>query len=246
MDIKLLPSKRFEDPKKEYTSLKEKFDFDPLGLSAGGNIIYGKTIIKQVILDCPKILFLGGVHGNETEGVAFCLDFIEEFTKVTNPNLSYELYCVPIVNPDGFLSYKRQNQNQVDLNRNLPTKDWSSSYEQEKYYPGLSAGSESENKIIIDLISNLSPSLIISFHSWKPLVNINGPSKKFGQILSNQLKMELVEDIGYPTPGSLGEYAGRERSIPTITLEFSRGDDLGSIYSFSRNAILEACSLVLV
>ena len=33
---------------------------------------------------------------------------------------------------------------------------------------------------------------------------------------------KIEPDIGYPTPGSLGTYAGLERQIPTLTYEIER------------------------
>jgi len=43
--------------------------------------------------------------------------------------------------------------------------------------------------------------------------------------------------IGYPTPGSLGTYAGVERKIPIITLELPRVDAEGG-WEQNRSALL--------
>ena len=43
---------------------------------------------------------------------------------------------MPTFNLDGVLRQQRKNINSVDLNRNLPTKDWTNDVKEEKYYPG--------------------------------------------------------------------------------------------------------------
>ena len=57
---------------------------------------------------------------------------------------------VPILNPDGLLARSRVNANQVDLNRNFPTRDWEKNAVQfwkkhagasPRRFPGTIAGS---------------------------------------------------------------------------------------------------------
>ncbi|MBY0385631.1 DUF2817 domain-containing protein, partial [bacterium] len=50
---------------------------------------------------------------------------------------------------------------------------------------------------------------------------------------------KIEETIGYPTPGSLGTYAGIERNIPTLTYEIERGLSANTIISIHVPAILE-------
>lgn len=216
-------------------------DWEILGKSAEGHYITGKRLHSKP--NSKKALLIGGVHGNETEGVRFMEDFVREF--ILGNSLSpfgCEIYVVPVFNPDGFLNFKRGNGRNVDLNRNMPTKDWSAEYSEIKYYPGASASSEPETKIMLTLLSDYKPDFIISFHSWKPMININGPARPYAEKMKKKLNMEIVEDIGYPTPGSLGTYAGWERHIPTITLEFERGVTLNSIYPYAREGVLNALS----
>ena len=51
----------------------------------------------------------------------------------------------------------------------------------------------------------------------------------------NQYK--ITDDIGYPTPGSLGTWAGWERKIPTITLEIERDSTQDKIWSLHAPAL---------
>jgi len=213
-------------------------EWECIGTSAGGKDIVGKLLSGQQ--GGKRALLIGGVHGNETEGVRFMEDFVREFALgKTHSPVASSVYVVPVFNPDGFLAFKRGNANGVDLNRNMPTKDWSDTFSEPKYFPGSRACSEPETSVMMKLVREFNPDFIISFHSWKPMININGPARPFAEVMQKKINMEIVEDIGYPTPGSLGTYAGWERHIPTITLEFERGLPLDSIYPSSRDAILD-------
>jgi protein MpaA len=55
------------------------------------------------------------------------------------------------------------------------------------------------------------------------MINFNGPSREWAQRYGELTGYVVSDDIGYPTPGSLGTWAGWERKIPTITLEIERG-----------------------
>ena len=211
-------------------------------LSAGSRpIVYKHLKAKD---NAKRILLIGGVHGNETEGVRFMKDFCDEFATGEASPFGQELFVIPVLNPDGFLNYERKNNNGVDLNRNLPTKDWSAEFKEDKYFPGKTAGSEPENQFLAKVIADFKPDYVISFHSWKPMININGPAKPFAEAMNTTLKMIITDDIGYPTPGSLGTYTGWEQNIPTITLEFERGIDLDSVYPYAREGILESFKLL--
>ncbi|MDH4199108.1 MAG: DUF2817 domain-containing protein [Spirochaetia bacterium] len=218
-------------------------DWQSFGQSAGGHEITGKKLFG--VENARRALLVGGVHGNETEGVRFMEDFIREFAMSSDRSpVNAEILAIPVFNPDGFLSFKRGNKNNVDLNRNMPTRDWSLNYSEPKYFPGPSASSEPETAAMISVLESFRPDFIISFHSWKPMININGPARPHAEVMQKKLDMEIVEDIGYPTPGSLGTYAGWERQIPTITLEFERGVELDLIYPMARDAVLNTLAIL--
>lgn len=178
----------------------------------------------------PKVLLLGGVHGDEIEGVIMTSGLLQEFLK--SYPYSLQTILVPTVNPDGVLLKTRCNFSGVDLNRNLPTRDWTAQVLNPRYNPGPAAGSEPENQALLNLISTFSPDFIISFHSWKPMINFNGPSRHLAEIINKHTGYEVTSDIGYPTPGSLGTWAGGERQIPTLTYEIEQGQKPESIFDF--------------
>ncbi len=186
----------------------------------------------------PKVLILGGVHGDEWEGVVAAkslqASFLESFT------YKLELTLVPMFNLDGILQGDRKNAAAVDLNRNLPTNDWVAEIKEERYFPGPEANSEPENKALVDWLTQNKPSLIISLHSWNPLLNINGRCRDEAEAIAKHTNYEIKESIGYPTPGCLGTYCGLERDMPTLTYEIERNLAPKEIIAKHTPAILEA------
>jgi protein MpaA len=190
--------------------------------------------------DGPNVLLMGGVHGDEREGVELALGIFDKFLK--SYHLPLNLTLLPMVNIDGVIAKTRRNANGVDLNRNMPTKDWSHTVAEEKYHPGKSAGSESEVQILMRLLEEFQPELILTFHSWKPMLNINGRCRKIAEAIAAETNYEVTEDIGYPTPGSFGTYAGIERDIPTVTYEVERGLATQKILEIHVPAVIKALS----
>lgn len=185
----------------------------------------------------PEILILGGVHGDEVEGVVAARALLFELIK-SNP-YRLNLTLVPEFNLDGVLLGTRMNFNKVDLNRNLPTKDWSPEAKTERYNPGPKPLSEPENKGLVDYIEKRKPKFILSLHSWKPMININGECHEEAEALHRMTGYRIDPDIGYPTPGSLGTYSGHEKKIPTITYEIQEDMPLDEVVKMHLPALIE-------
>jgi protein MpaA len=186
----------------------------------------------------PKVLILGGVHGDEYEGVVACLGLLSHFSQ--DYSLKLEVTLVPRLNEEGVLFQTRWNSNEVDLNRNLPTKDWTAEWTNPRYKPGREPGSEPENKAIMAFLESEKPCLIISMHSWEPMINTNGNCDPEAQVIAKMTGYKIEPYIGYPTPGSLGTYAGQERGIPTITYEIQRGSKPDEVLRIHVPALLAA------
>lgn len=186
----------------------------------------------------PHVMIIGGVHGDEVEGVHAAYGLFDHFQKSYPYKL--KLTLVPSFNLDGVLAKTRQNKRGVDLNRNLPTQDWTSEVLNPRYFPGPTANSEVENKALTSFIEKEKPRIIYSLHSWHPLLNINGKCRKEAEAIQKLTNYPIQEDIGYPTPGCLGTYAGLERDIPTLTYEIQRGLACEEILKIHVPAILEA------
>ncbi len=179
-----------------------------------------------------RALLIGGVHGDESEGFLLAEKFIAQLKeRKLHLRPEIKLYACARLNPDGCKNLRRTNHNNIDLNRNLPSKDWQGNFENVRYYPGPKANSEIESKITVKLIKKIKPHLIISLHSYeRPMVNFNGLCENLAFAMSQKNGLIAKSDIGYPTPGSLGSYAGWERKIPTITLEIERGQNEKNVW----------------
>ncbi len=184
-----------------------------------------------------KILILASVHGDEIEGTALARNLLSVFMK--DFNYKVQVHLIPEFNPEGVLLKTRMNYNGVDLNRNLPTLDWSDTFTTLRYFPGPYPLSEVENRALTQLIENEKFDFIISLHSWKPLINVNGPSLPQAELLNKWTGYVIEHDMGYPTPGSLGTYTGKERHIPTITYEIERGLRLDLVIANHTQPMLE-------
>jgi protein MpaA len=185
------------------------------GKSAQGEAIEAfKTDIKAK----KYIYLLGGVHGDEVEGV-FVLKELFEWLKKDHDLNELPIIVIPILNIDGYRMGTRTNSHGVDLNRNLPSQNWSGEFKKDKYNPGKEAMSEIENQFLDKLFHKFPPGLILTFHSWKRLINYNGDVKDISDFIASFNNYEVTPDIGYSTPGSLGTYGPEKYNCPVITFE---------------------------
>ncbi len=193
-----------------------------------------------------------GVHGDEITPVKFCFDLLYSlFELKLDPKFIEEfknklVIVAPLVNPDSFFKKRptRVNARGVDVNRNFPTEDWFkdarklwiSKYKKDKRRnPGLKSASEPEVIFQMNLIKRYKPDKIISVHSPLTLIDYDGPDKIIeGSVdggKAQELLIQMSKDASdykienYPFfPGSLGNWAGKEREIPTYTLELPTSD----------------------
>ncbi len=165
------------------------------------------------------ILLIGGVHGDEPEGVHLAEQTLK-WLKGEDQSQIVDWVLIPCLNPDGFQKQQRVNGNGVDLNRNYPSKDWSPEFKKDRYFPGKAPASEAEVQAIVSLIEKLQPRLIIHCHSWEPCVVYTGErGKRDSERLSRNSGYKLMPDIGYQTPGSLGQYGCFDKDTPVICIE---------------------------
>lgn len=192
----------------------------------------------------PRVLILGGVHGDEVEGVALAQALLAEAISTMAFGLHLNVQIITEVNPDGVLLKTRGNGARVDLNRNMDTKDWSPIAQTERYQPGPHAMSEPETRHLAEQILNTKPHLVISLHSWKPMLNVNdAPNSKLcsqvAESIASHTGDRIEPNIGYSTPGCLGTWAALERGIPTLTYEIERGLALNEVLRLHKAAVID-------
>ncbi|MEE8578296.1 MAG: M14 family zinc carboxypeptidase, partial [candidate division Zixibacteria bacterium] len=100
-----------------------------LGQSAQGRELWAMLITDNPDdeEDEPEFKYIATMHGDENLGTEMCLYFIdllltsyETDERITNLIDSTAIWIVPLMNPDGRESSRRQNANGIDLNRNFP------------------------------------------------------------------------------------------------------------------------------
>jgi len=181
---------------------------------------YGRSV-----LGCPlevfkpsgpcKILIFAGIHGEEAEAT-FLLSRTLRLLTEPSPHCAVVLG----MNPDGLIRGTRCNANGVELNRNFPTQTWSkepvphrssmTSPRDIMLSPGSGPGSEPETQALIKLIRELDPISVIAMHA--PLGCIEDPLLwPLSKWLSEETGLELIEQLGYSTPGSFGTWAAENR-----------------------------------
>lgn len=180
------------------------------------------NLIKQENLASDKkILIIGVFHGDEKQGEYFINSYLEKNKNVGKNSL----YFIPKLNPSGV----RKNLNGVDLNRNFPTQNWELGDNNSDYFGGFEPQSEDETKFLVDLIEKNNFSAIITIHAPYKTVNYDGPAEILAQKISDIIGYPPSSDIGYATPGSFGTYCGKERQIPTITIEIDEDEDMNKL-----------------
>ncbi|MCW5774880.1 MAG: succinylglutamate desuccinylase/aspartoacylase family protein [Phycisphaeraceae bacterium] len=170
-----------------------------------------------------RVLIIGGIHGDETEGLATIGPLAEHLA--SSPALREVTVCIARdANPDGTAAQTRGNARRVDLNRNWPASNFA---------PGRSRGiqplTEPETTALHELIGSFTPELVIVFHSTPsgPFVNYDGPAERQARAFADAAALadqrwRVVPNVGYPTPGSLGTYMGVDLGVPILTIEFAR------------------------
>jgi murein peptide amidase A len=194
-----------------------------------------------------RVLLIGGVHGDEAISSQFVERFVAEVRQ--NPKLlaGRSVLVVPRMNPDGLEKNTRQNARGVDLNRNLPSKNWKKSRSPKpvgRDWPGPTPASEPETIALMKLLDREKPALIVTVHAMHrgPCNNYDGPAKAAAEAMASKNGYEVLADIGYPTPGSLGSFAGVDRSIGVVTLELPTRGRLDLVYEKNRDALLAGLS----
>lgn len=209
-------------PVKVVTGRAPKAEYVELGRSVQGRAIQAVIIGNGA----KRVMVLGGVHGDEIAGALLAKAFIATLQLEPFPD-NLTLIVVSEVNPDGVATRKRVNARGVDINRNFPAKSWQPQYQDKLRYPGSQPGTEPETQAVIKLLERYPPDLLITFHAALGCVNWDGPGQEVAAMIARENGYPLCSYLGYDTPGSLGQYAGADRKIPSVTIELRDAEDAG-------------------
>lgn len=169
-----------------------------------------------------RIVVLASIHGDEAETTVVVSEALR-----TIPRGELKAAVILAGNPDGILRGTRGNARGVDLNRNFPTANWSPDPVHYKtrandardiaLSPGAQPASEPETRSLLSLLVRLKPSAVVSLHAALACIDDAGNSS-LGRELAARCSLPLLTEIGYPTPGSMGTWAG-EKKLTLVTWE---------------------------
>ena len=199
----------------------------PIGMSVQGRPIWCRAIGSG----SRRVLFIGGIHGDETEGTVATAQLPLTFLRSPGLGRQVTLHIVQDMNPDGRYAGVRTNSRGVDLNRDFPSSN-------RRKGRGLS---EPESRAVHDLILSLQPDLVIVAHSWRKryFINYDGPGKHLAQAFSRHSGFPVVPSSNISaTPGSLGSWCGWDLGIPILTIEWQRGTPPEQAWASTQKALL--------
>jgi len=205
--------------------------------SVAGMSTQGRPVKWRILGSGPRrILWIGGIHGNEREGSVATAELPDECLADPGWSERVTLAIVEDLNPDGSFADRRSNANGIDLNRNFPASNFRASRS-----TGATPLDQNESKILHDLIRSFAPELVVVCHSARngPFINYDGPALDLARQFSRLSGYRLVtSDTLHSTPGSLGSWVGRDLGMPILTLEFRNGQDAETGWRDTRAAIL--------
>lgn len=197
-------------------------------------------------LPLQTTLILGGVHPDEMTPVHLSFAFAKYLKD--NPQIyrNSRVIIAPLVNPDGFFvnPRTRTNTNGIDLNRNFATADWwqragriwrDLRKKDPRHFPGQAPNTEQGTRFQIALMEKYDPDKILTIHAPLGFIDYDGPGDastvaklgpndlraiELAKLISKQARNYRLIDYAY-FPGSLGNFAGNDRRIPTITVELN-------------------------
>lgn len=135
-------------------------------------------VVERAKQDGPTLLLMGGVHGDETNGVAIVRDIIR---KKYNKPLRGTIICMPVFNVFGYLNLSREFPDGRDLNR---------------MFPGSARGSLA-SQFAYQFTKEIAPLVdyVLDFHTGGA-DRENFPNVRC--VLQEQKTMELAEAFGAP------------------------------------------------
>jgi protein MpaA len=235
-----------EEVNRSILALKWKVDpCKEIQWQVGGTSVRGRPLVFAEFGDLKAdntTLIFSTVHGDEVTPLYLGLQLAHWLKERQGQLIKTRVVIAPLVNPDSFFSHPRTRMNArgVDVNRNFATRDWPQlalAVWKKKYrsdprrFPGDQPRSEPETQFQEELIRRTRPQKILSIHSPLNFLDYDGPSSlslskfpnEYTQVCDRLKKRLKAVSTGY-FPGSLGNYAGRELGIPTLTLELPSAD----------------------
>ena len=181
-----------------------------------------------------RLLVVGGVHGDEA-GTPVAVQFVRYL--LAHPRAlpsGVRIDVLACANPDGYARHTRGNARNVDLNRNLPTRNWRHRLSAlnepgtSRLTGGSAPGSEPETQALLAHLRGRFD-VVVSLHSRGGIIDCSGPgASAVGRRMSALCGLPLGKLWYDPyITGSLGRFVPERYRIPIVTVEL-RGRRLGA------------------
>jgi len=187
-------------------------------------------------------LIIGGIHGNEPTSAELAEYLIMDLMTQADPWSGPPLAILPRANPDGLARGTRTNARGVDVNRNFAAANWRFRKTGGAQWGGNHPESEPETRAILGAMYLTVPARIVSIHSiggGRQCNNFDGPAQVLAQAMCAANGYPVVATLGV-CHGSLGNWAGVDRSVPIITLELPRDQPGPDAWQQNREALFVA------
>lgn len=161
--------------------------------------------------DADNVYIIAAQHGDE-RNTKRVLEYLLREVRLLSRDYrnDHRIIIIPNYNPDGYARKQRLSAEGIDLNRDFPSSDGDPENPKAP-----------ETRAFMRLMRRYPPDVIYNLHQpFRVVLHYPGDeelAKPFAQLSD----YPLGQDVGYPTPGSLGTY-GKEKKIPVITVELSR------------------------
>ena len=207
-----------------------------------GSSVAGRPLeVFQFGIGPVKKMIVAGIHGgyesNTIELADELIDYLDNYPEIVPPDQT--LYILRALNPDGLARSKgfggRANENNVDINRNFPSK-WQAEWPRAgcwDYIPitgGKAAASEPETRALMSFIQAHDIQALISYHSAALGIFPGGQPPDAGS-LSLAEALAAVSDYPYPPIDAGCVYTGQfvdwasDQGIPAVDIELTNHQD---------------------
>ena len=194
----------------------------------------GRSILAYTFGGGSKtILYTGSIHGNELSTKYLMDAWINELEiNARNIPTDKKIVVVPTLNPDGVVAKRRNNSNNVDLNRNFITNDWLTDIftPANQLLPGgggLTPMSEPESQVIAAFTIQLKPRLTMSFHGSAGYVIANqaGDSSSlaitYSKLTGYRNMTGNSSAFSYPITGTYDDWMSEKYGLTSVLVELS-------------------------
>ncbi len=148
------------------------FSYESIGISYEGRDLWAAKLSDNVTTDEAEIevKYISTMHGDEPVGTEMCMYFIEDLLtqygidpELTELMTDFEIWIIPMMNPDGNAASQRVNAQGVDLNRDFPDRVDDS--------VNTTAGRATETALVMDWSNEHNFVLSINFHTGALVAN---------------------------------------------------------------------------